>query len=256
MQQSFFRLYTFVAHRLKSMKSRKGYGIHSPFAFHFITQIIYPEKATYFYCFEIIEQLRYRLKHNPQIIVDDKGQKRTIKKIATTSLTSRYDGQLLFRTAHVMHSKTLVELGTSLGLGTAYIACANKKAKVISIDHNSTVQTLAKKNTDELKIKNIKYINGTFENTLGPVLEKIERLDFIFFDGHHQGDATLHYFDIAKAKSHAKSVFVFHDIHWSTDMHQAWQKIIKDTSVSLSIESYNMGFVFFDPELNKQHFLA
>ena len=256
MQNLFFRIRSYIAHRLKTIKSRRGYGVHSPYAFNFIRTIINPETPSYFYCFNQIEQLRYRLRHNKEKVILDNGKTAFVKTIAKTSASPLHDGQLLFRTALFMQSKTLIELGTSLGISTAYLACTNKKAKVISIDHNIVIQNLAKHNANELKIKNIEFVNGKFEEALPSILKGIVKLDFVFFDGHHIGDATLRYFDIAKAKSHAQSIFIFHDIHWSKDMHQAWSSIVSDPLVSLSIECYNLGFIFFNPELNKKHYCA
>lgn len=256
MQHVFFRIHTYITHQLKTIRSRKGYGIHSPFAYDFIRDIINPEKSSYFYCYDAIERLRYRLRLNNKRIILDNGDYSTVKRVAKTSASPNRDGQLLFRTSLFMQSKAILELGTSLGLGTAYLSCANQAAKVISVDHNASVQNIAKENAKLLKLNNITFINGKFVDKLPSILKGIEKLDLMFCDGHHQGDATLDYFNLTKERSHAQSVFIFHDIHWSKDMYQAWLEIIKDPLVSLSIECYNCGFIFFNPELNKQHYLV
>lgn len=256
MHQLFFRLHTYITHHLRTILSRRGYGIHSPFAFDIVTNIINPERPSYFYFFDHIEQLRYKLKDNSTSVRLVNSERTSIRKVARKSTSPRRDGQLLFRIALYMQSKTIIELGTSLGIGTAYLACANKKAQVTSLDHNVHIQKQAKQNLQILGINNVTLVNGTFDDTLPQALESMEALDMIFIDGHHQGKATLEYYEIVKTKMHHKSVCIFHDIHWSEDMYQAWKQVTQDPSNTLSIECYNLGIVFFRTDLNKQHFYA
>lgn len=256
MEHVLFRLRIYLLHSIKSFKSKHGYGVHSPFAFSFICDIINPKTSGRFYCYEIIEQLRDSLLNDNNKIVLDNGKTSTIKRIAKKSVSPKGDGQLLFRIALFMHSKNIIELGTSLGIGTAYLASANKQAKVISIDHNTAIQGIAKQNAKKIKINNITFVNNAFNDALDTILEKMSSPDLVFFDGHHKGDATLNYFDKVRKKSHAQSVFVFHDIHWSKDMYLSWKTIKKHQNITLSIECHNIGIVFFNPIFNKQHFYA
>ena len=50
------------------------------------------------------------------------------------------------------------------------------------------------------------------------------------------------------------TILVFDDIYWSRDMTQAWETILKDSRVIVSIDCFNLGFIFFRKEQPKQHF--
>lgn len=256
LQHTLFRAHSYLCHSFRAFKSKKGYGIHSPFAFCFITDIINPEVHSYYYSFNEIEEVRNKLRLDKRKIMLENGRISTVAQIARTSASPIGDSQLLFRTASSMSSKRIIELGTSLGIGTSYLAKTSNSAKVVTIDHNVEIQSIAKESTRSLKLDNIDFFEGAFEDQLTIALEHFGTVDLVFFDGNHCGDATLSYYNSAKKHTHARSVFVFHDIHWSKDMHKAWLRIVDDKSNTISIECYNLGFIFFDPELNKQHFFA
>ncbi len=252
----FFRLFAAIRHYLRSLSSKKGYGIHSPFAFSFITDILSPESTSAFYCFDSIEKLRYKNYQRQDSFIRKDGRKVILGREIRKSATPAKDGQILFRTALFQQSRNILELGTSLGFGTAYLAAHHSKARVISIDHDAKVQSFAKNNLEELGIVNVKLLNASFDDELEKQLNLLGTVDLIFFDGNHKREATLRYFNTSLPFITNKSIFIFHDIHWSHDMYQAWQEIYNNDKVSASFELMNMGLVFFDPELNKEHFYA
>ncbi len=251
-----FRLYAFSRHKLKTIKSSKGYGIHSPFAFNLLTEVLKPETSAYYYCFDNIEKQRNHNLSDYSKITLENGKRRTISSLCKSSSTPRKDGQLLFRLGLAMNSQKIIETGTSLGFGTAYLAGFSSKATVSTIDYDNSCLKYASKNLEALHISNVHFIHNSIDQALPDILKKYGSIDYIFYDGNHTSTATLDYFHMALPYTHAQSVFVFHDIHWSKDMYKAWGCIIKDKHITLSLELYNCGIVFFDPNLNKQHFRA
>ncbi|RKX17359.1 MAG: class I SAM-dependent methyltransferase, partial [Candidatus Zixiibacteriota bacterium] len=103
--------------------------------------------------------------------------------------------------------------------------------------------------------KNINLIISDFSETLDKLNETKQNFDFVFIDGNHRYNATLDYFKKLKILTHSNSILVFDDIHWSSDMQQAWQTITADKSVTLSLDIFQFGIVFFKKELSKQHFV-
>ena len=98
--------------------------------------------------------------------------------------------------------------------------------------------------------------NGT-RYKRAPLVElgKVRELDMVFFDANHRFDPTVRYFEACSKKTHASSVFIFDDIHWSKEMDQAW-KAIKDHPLSrTTVDLFQCGLVFFDPEMPKQNFI-
>lgn len=256
MKHVLFRISAYFKHSFKAFRNSRGYGVHSPFAFSFITELLNTKSACYYYCFEKIEAIRHQYYRDktPVALVD--GKKSTLSHIAKTSATTIQHGQLLFRITQYMQCKTIIELGTSLGLGTCYLSCVSKQSQVVSLDHDPTCLKYAKKNINTLGIKNCILMQGPFEDNLRKALDALTRIDFIFFDGHHNGQATLHYFHQALDYIHPQTIFAFHDIHWSSDMHKAWHQIIKHPMVSMSFEKHNLGIITFNPEHNKKLYYA
>ena len=98
-------------------------------------------------------------------------------------------------------------------------------------------------------------VTGNIDVTLEKHVENAEKIDFVFFDANHKRKPTLKYFEICLRKSHDKTIYVFDDIHWSGEMKQAWQLICAKQVITLSIDLFQLGIVFVDPGLSKQHYI-
>lgn len=243
-------------------KNGKGHGIHSPFVFDFIIHVLNDKKK--YDCYETIEPLRQKLLHNNSIIeVEDFGagsavmpfKKRKISAIAKSSLKNKKFAQLLFRIVKYYKPQTIIELGTSLGITTCYLACANKKNDVYTFEGSKEIGKIAAENFKHAKLQNIKLAHGNFDETLSPALSKIKNTDFAFVDGNHRKGPTLEYFCALLKKATPNSIFIFDDIHWSAEMEEAWIEIQNNSSVTLTIDLFFIGIVFFNPDFKvKQHF--
>jgi predicted O-methyltransferase YrrM len=245
----------------KKSLGKRGFGIHSPFLFHLITQVIHKKINTEWPYY--IENRRKQLMRDRQVIeVTDFGSGsklsydtfRKIGTIAKGSATSAKDGRLLYHLANHMQSKNILELGTSLGLGTCYLAHATSNPDVITIEGCPEISKVARGTFDDLQLKNIRVFTGEFSETLPKALNEFESVDLVFFDGNHQYGPTLSYFHQCLPKVNNRTVFVFDDIHQSPEMEQAWAEIIKHPSITLSLDFYWIGVVFFRKELSKEHF--
>ncbi len=242
--------------------SREGHGVHSPFVFDFIIHVL-NDKRNYD-CYFKIELLRKELLKTKTIIeVEDFGagsalipfKNRIVKEMAASSLKKKKYAQLLFRIAKYYKAKTIIELGTSFGITTSYLASANPDSRVFTFEGAHHIARMAFENFKGAGLKNIELIEGSFEKTLSLVNEKIENLDLLFIDGNHRKKATLEYFDFFVKKSTEHSIFIFDDIHWSGEMEEAWKLIQQDNSVTMTIDLFFMGIVFFSKDFKvKQHF--
>ncbi len=170
-------------------------------------------------------------------------------------LQHRPIGQLLFRIAQYYLPQTSIELGTSLGLTTAYLALGNSKGSVITMEGACDVADRARTNLEKLGLTNVHLEEGNFDDLLTPVLESVSAIDLAFIDGNHRKEPTLQYYKKLAGKIHPSSILVFDDIHWSADMEAAWEVIKADKEVTLTIDLFFVGLVFFKNEFKlKQHF--
>ena len=180
----------------------KGHGIHSPFVYDF-TRNVLNDKNEY-PCYKAIELVRNELLHDRSIIeVGDFGagsavikkNTRAVNRIAASSLKPRKYAQLLFRMVNYYKPKNIVELGTSFGITTAYLASGNQAAAVFTLEGSSAIACIAKRNFEKLQLDNARLLQGNFEETLPSVLLSVKNIDFVFIDGNHRMEPTLAYFN-------------------------------------------------------------
>jgi predicted O-methyltransferase YrrM len=240
----------------------KGHGIHSPFVFEFVTNVLNGKGDEQVYA--QIEFLRRQLLHDDTTItVEDFGagsriigtKQRMVKQVAGTSLKPKKYSQLLHRVVQHYRPETIIEIGTSLGITTSYLAKAKPAAKVITMEGSGAIAAIAKRNFDSLNIANIQQVTGNFDETLAPTLCSLDRVDLAFIDGNHRYEPTVNYFRHILEKSNDTTIIILDDIYWSKEMEQAWQWVKAHERTRLTIDLFAIGIVVLRPEiLHKQHF--
>ncbi len=211
-----------------------------------------------------IEAIRHKLLCDETVLqVEDFGagstsgltNKRTVKRIASTSLKPKKYAQLLYRIVQKYQPNTIVELGTSLGITTSYLASAAPLSHVFTFEGSSAIAEQSNSVFQQLQIHNISLIKGPFQETLPSKLEEINQIDFAFLDGHHQYEATVRYFECLLPKIPESGIVILDDIHWSKGMEQAWEEIRRNPRVKISIDLFFVGILFFRSEqFEQEHF--
>ena len=244
------------------LKATGSYSLHAPFIFQFFNSIISDRRI--FYVFEEIENIRKKLINNLDIIdVLDlgagsqiiPGRERTISDIAGSSLSSPKFSQFLFRLVLNRNPTNIVELGTSLGINTLYLAKANSKTPVVTMEGCPNIAKIAVRNFEKMACENITLVEGDIDCNLELVLSRFNTIDFVYFDANHTQEATLRYFELCLSKVNENSIFVFDDIHLSIGMNKAWKLIKTNPIVALSIDIFDAGIIFFDKRLQKQDYI-
>ncbi len=239
----------------------KGHGVHSPFVFEFIKYVLNDKKE--YSCYKPVEKIRKQLLVKNNVIeVEDFGagstvikiKKRMVKSIASSSLKPKKYSQLLYRMVQHYHKKNVLELGTSLGTTTAYLASANN-VSVTTMEGSKNIAEIARNNFSQIGLKNIEIIEGDFDITLPEYLSKSKKLDFVFLDGNHRKVPTLKYFEVLLLNANEETIFVFDDIHWSDEMEEAWETVKQNQKVTLTIDLFFIGIVLLGKDFKaKQHF--
>ncbi len=228
----------------------KGHGTHSPFVFDFITRVLndyqrYPAYAP-------IEQLRRALRCDPALLeITDLGAGSVYKKSTSRSIASiaRHAakppklGQLLYRVARHYSPATMLELGTSLGLSTAYLAAGAPHARLWTIEGAPTIAAKARENLASIGAK-ANVLTGNFDAVLSGLLKDMPPAELAFIDGNHRCEPTIRYFEAIFQQAAASSALIFDDIHWSEEMETAWDTIRGDPRVYLTIDLFFIGIVF------------
>jgi predicted O-methyltransferase YrrM len=241
----------------------KGHGMHSPFVFDFILSVLHNRHG--YAPPSCLESLRKKmLADNRQLSIIDLGagsrvavaKSRTVKHLAATAIKPPKYSRMLYRLVCHYQPATILELGTSLGLTTAYMAAANPKAQIITVEGSSDIIEIAKENFAALGLANIQTVEGNFDDVLPQLSHQGRGFDLVFIDGNHRYQSTMNYFHQLLTTTHGNTILVFDDIRWSKEMEMAWAEIKNHPSVRCSIDIFFMGFVFFRSEFReKQDFV-
>jgi predicted O-methyltransferase YrrM len=238
--------------------SSNQHGVHSPFVFDFVTKVINARKNKPIY--HGIELIRSNmLKSDADVNIEaigagKKSGKQKLRNVVKNTAKSAKYAELLERICEYFSPQYAIEIGSSVGISTMYQAVGMPQGYLFALEGNADSAKIAQHNIEKAELENVQIVSGLFEDMLPKVIEKIPRVDYVFFDGNHQLEATLQYFELCLQKAHTGSVFVFDDIRWSDDMLLAWNKIKNHESVTVTVDLYTMGIVFFHKEQEKEHF--
>jgi predicted O-methyltransferase YrrM len=257
--QQLFQLKTFISYWLDAVDA---HSLHSPFVFDFYTKVAKGKN-----CLSedsSLKQIRTKLLSDHRVIgVEDLGagstrlkkSARKISDIAATSLTPEKFSNLYNRIIKYYRCQHIVELGTSLGINSLYLAHAHDKCNVTTFEGSPPVSAIAKEIFQLARSKNIKLIEGNIDETLPVFIRSSEAIDFAFMDANHRFEPTLRYFELLIKKIHLNSIIIVDDIHYSEEMNSAWRDIQTHERVFCTLDLYRCGIVFFNPALNKQTFV-
>jgi predicted O-methyltransferase YrrM len=244
--------------------SRNLHGIHSPFVYQFVKEVIYSKKDDSS-LFTEIEAIREKLKKDRSILInEDYGagslsifKRKTIGQFAKSSSKSKKYAKLLYRLAKWHKPAYALELGTALGISSFYQSLAfGDNTHFISLEGNRQLVEITNKNKKALGLKHPEILVGNFNETLQMVLDNWPNLDWVFFDGNHQKEATLKYFEMCLEKASKTAIFIFDDINWSAEMQTAWEDIKQNNNVYLTVDLFFMGLVFLQKRPQKEHFVV
>jgi predicted O-methyltransferase YrrM len=252
--------------------SKNEHAVHSPFVFNLLTKCFYDKK----FKSEYIVLKNYRnelLKNKNTIEVTDfgagsrvfKSNTRLISQIAKAAGISPKRAKLLFRITNYFQPDTILEIGTSLGLATSALSLGNPKASVKTLEGCPNTLLIAKNQLQLLNINNVECITTEFSTYFKTQTESTDRTaqaypkpktqNLIYFDGNHSKKATLDYFEMLLPTITNETLWIFDDIHWSPEMEEAWESIKNHPKVTVSIDTFQWGLIFFRYEQPKQHFV-
>lgn len=243
-------------------QSKNEHGVHSPFVFGLVTKCFYDKKKHAEY--SILKNYRKALLQNRNTIeVTDfgvgsrvfKSNTRIISQIAQNAGISAKRAELLFRITHYFKPDNILEIGTSLGLATSALSLGSKIAKVTTLEGCPNTLSVAKNHFKEFAFENIEPIPTEFSGYLKNLPLPASSFQLIYFDGNHSKAATLEYFELLLPTISNDAVWIFDDIHWSKDMEEAWEMIKIHPKVTVTIDTFQWGIVFFRYEQPKEHFV-
>ena len=274
-RRKIYQAWAYITHLFTAWNTG-GEGIHSPYLFYLVRMLIYDENS--FYAWRDIERERRRLLLSDESVdVQDFGTgastpgetyRRRVRDIARDSLEQARVAQILFRlvnyVGHVVQRPLhIVELGTSLGITTAYLAKADSRNHVTTYEGSDALLQQARTVWKNLDIRGIEVVEGNIDKTLLPSRDARTRdnikgedttIDIAFLDANHTREATLRYYHTLQQHASEQSIFVIDDIHHSPEMTEAWREICAQKEVTTSMDMFYFGLIFFDKHYLKRHY--
>jgi predicted O-methyltransferase YrrM len=256
-----FQLGLKYLHYFFTASNGKGHGIHSPFVYEFVEKLLLPSYKQND-AFRQIENIRkkYIKDSNRYIEVEDlgagsfsnAGSRRSVAQIAKGAAKHPKFARLLHRMIEYYKVSSVLELGTSLGLTTRYLAIAGKDVKVQTIEGAPGIADFTNQAFTHEGFKNIELLVGDFQVKLPEGLSNMTGRKLVFFDGNHQYQPTVNYFEEVLLWCSDEDILIFDDIHWSEGMEKAWEEIKKNERVSCSIDLFFIGIVFLRKEFKEK----
>ncbi len=245
---------------IKYRWNAKGrHGIHSPFVYDLLDKCLKIKLADADK--KSLEALFSQLENDKNTIeIADFGagskkltHTRSIESIFKTSSSKGKYGRLLYQLARFYSPKNILEFGTSLGIGTAYLQLGNRAATVTTIEACKNTRKKALENFKILELEEIVSHQMTFDAYL-KTLPPSASFDLIFVDGHHDGEALLNYMKQLRSFAHDETIFILDDIRWSTSMLNAWNEIVADENYHVTLDFFRFGVVAPRKHQVKEHF--
>lgn len=254
-------MFVFLSWIMFHLRAKGSHRVHSPFVFKLYTKWILSDEKKEEY--QTIEAIRKKLQKSSKIITRSKigaGSKKLkknqaqLKDVVRHGLLPEKYARLLSRLVKHFKPSLVLELGTSAGITTLYLSKSIPDGKIYTLEGNESIADVAKEIFRETNSTNISLKIGLFQDVLPNLLKDHPRIDFVFLDGDHRKDATISYIKCMLPTLHNDSVLVMDDIYWSPDMADAWEEVKQMPEVTVTIDLFRMGIVFFRKEQVKQHF--
>ena len=208
--------------------TRNGFGVHSPWAYDLIENVINEKHPYYAYedLYPFWEKAPQYMPQYPQ---------------------SR--DELLFRLVNRFNPKFILEIGTGAGVSTGYLASVSKQSRVVTVDFPNPGEKEVRRNLR--KIHNIEYIAADVLKTVQNIMDSSDIPQFI-----HIAHTALwkQVVDIILPYATPQTVIVIEDLG-KKQKKEWWNGIIKDKRVGVTFQMKKVGILFFDLKMNKQHYV-
>ncbi len=252
-----WRIYKYLEH-LFHRRYRKGRGIHSPYLFTLVHDVIFNAQGI-----DIpneIREIHLRLRKDRTRIgagtlgtktpVDRSGERTVGSFVRGSSVSPRY-GELLFRIAQWFKPDMILELGTGLGVSTLYLASGAPDVPVHSLEGSVERAAFAAQLVCRCHLEQVSIHWGDLDKKLEEVLPLVEGRFVAFLDANHRYEPTIRYVRSILERAGDEAVIVMDDIYWSKGMQAAWKEVVSWPEIRVSIDLFHMGILLLRNDLNK-----
>jgi len=217
----------------------------------------------YAYWMQIEEERRFLKASDRRVEIVDfgagslvsKAKTRKVSALASSELAPKRWGRRLAILRNQLPPGPVLELGTSLGVTTAYLATQEVNHKVITLEGNPGTLLVAAEMWKHLGVLNrMVPILGNIDETLAEGL-KYGPFSLAVIDANHRSGPVQQYFEAILPHMHPDGCIVIDDIYWTPDMTAAWHLLAAHPSVGQAVDLYRQGWLFLRPNQARQRFV-
>lgn len=228
---------------------RRGYGIHSPFVFDLITNVV--EQRLPFYGYTEIDRIRLHMQLSDQPIrFQDKLY--PVRKILQKQGISKKEGELLFRLANHYKPYDILTIGSSMGLIPLYLTGYASHLHCISLESETEMAAIAQENSRKKSTDSIQIYKGDYTYSLPQALRQFERIDCIYFSQELTEKTMEMIYHQCLPFIHYETCLIISGIHASSEKRNFWKQLCNDPKITVSVDLYKLGLIFFRPKLYKR----
>lgn len=228
---------------------RKGHGIHSPFVFELVTNVI--EQPYPYYGYRDIDLIRLHLRLHDQAITWQ-GKQSSIRRYLHKQAISQKEGELLFRLTNHYKSRSILAVGSSMGLTPLYLTGYAGDLKCIVLESETDVATIASRNIEKKTNSPLRVIQGDYQTTLQEALQQFEQIDCIYLCKELRVEELDNIYHECSPFFHEESILIISGIHSSSAKKNYWEQLCNDPKITVSVDLYKLGLIFFQPKLHKR----
>ncbi len=220
-----------IAKWIRRKRQSKGYGVHSPFAFHLITHVIHHSSRYDYYASDDIK-----------LLLND------IQLDIGKDESSWHN--LCLRLTYHFKPKRLLEINSGLGINTLYITSSTPDVYCICIENDIEKRTIAQKILSAAECVNPDtkehiFINDKIDNTF------ISPFDAIFIN---LSNSELPSIENLISLSHDATFWVIFPINRGR-FKQFWKNIVNHERIRITFSTKQVGIVFLDSSYHKLNYL-
>lgn len=237
-------------------KAKTLNSIHSPFMYKFVSQIFEFNKR-YYDDYRLEELRKLLLNDKTPLVIKDLGAgekdevTKTVAQVVKKSSSNKLKCKVLRNIVLFYKPKGILELGTNLGMATAYLATASSSASVLTVEGSEVLAAIANNNIrNRLRLKNVKIIQSSFDDFFASQTKNLHNTELVYLDGNHRYKSTMHYFDLLWNHYPQIKAIILDDINWSNDMKKAWLEITNRPAVH-SLDIYKMGIAIRNEDISE-----
>ncbi|MDR0795506.1 MAG: hypothetical protein LBE79_05540 [Tannerella sp.] len=228
---------------------RKGYGVHSPFVFDFITFVI-EEKYAY-YAYRDISRVKLQMIQNNRF-VSYRGKKVSTENSLRRFGISTQEGEFLFRLTNYLQPRKILSTGSSMGLTSLYLTRYSSNVQCITLENEPGFAQVASQVLNREANQALHILTGNYPETIRDAIVQLQQIDCLYIgkDVSIQDWAII--FEQCLPFIHDTFFCVMAGIRSSHEKLYYWKQFLQHPRITVVIDMFDLGLLFFQPKLHKR----